>query len=784
MNYKKLLFKLINAQDEKEVESIISSHPILSKDKNWKPYGGREGNFSQILNQQSDTIPALVEKPINSIDALLIKECKLKGINPESPTAPNSIQKAIEKFFRIKGGDFSEISETERRKIAEDIQIIAEGSRQKPNIIIYDNGEGQHPNDFENTFVSLDRDNKIKIKFVQGKFNMGGTGVLPNCGENKYQLILSRKDPRLSKGNIDLYGFTLVRLRKIIDTQKYKMSWYEFCVDENGRVFTFPANEVLDLGLWKRKFFSGTYIKLFNYDLPDPSDITLGLWRGLNRYLYSPALPILLYEKRGYRGHAMTKLMIGNRMRVMIDNREMKETTFSMSLNFRNIKFPLEVTIFKNKVDKKEFVDKLAIIFTINGQVHDHLTNAFITSVAKLPYLSGYLLVNIDCTNIPVYIRDQLFMSSRDRMRNNADYRTLKYEVARELKDHNILRQINERRREEKIFQNPKDEEFLKKVMSKLLRKNEEISKLLGLNGTIVSNITKTIKKKIMKKGDVFKSKRFPTFIKFRKLESGNIKMLPQNGECKLFLETDVEDEYLIRPQDNGELKITFEKLHLGKGSGGGEGKNENFEEEIFDVNVVGPSKGQIKLRIKNKKKLPVGTTIPLNIELASPDGPHTLTAFIKIDNPIGKTKEKDVKTPITYSLPKIIQVYKEMKKVIECAIWNDPDYNWTGRDICKIFPSGNEKYLVDAVAINMDADVLHNYIRRRKLTDKNIEHTKRLYQIGTYLISLILYFQISNRENIEDKEDLLSYLMKGVGKIILQVIINEEIIKEVEKEE
>ena len=390
-----LLSKLISAEGEIEVEKIIDEHPILSADKNWKPYGGFRGNFSQIHNQQGNTIPALVEKPMNSIDALLIKESKLRDIDPEGPYAPESIQEAVEKFFNIKGGNFGELLGTERRRIAENIQIIAEGSRQSPNIIIYDSGEGQHPDDFENTFVSLTKDNKMKIKFVQGVYNMGGSGVLPNCGNNKYQLILSRKDPRLLNGREDIYGFTLVRLRRVMTIGEYKNSWYEYCVEENEKIFTSPSNKELDLGLYNRKFNSGTYIKLFNYDMPDPSDITLGLWRDLNRYLYSPALPILLYEKRGYRGHAATKLMLGNRMRVMIDNREMKETTFPMTINFKGMKFPSEVTIFKDGVNKREFIDKLAVIFTYNGQVHDHLTNAFVTSNAKLPYLSGYLLMNI-----------------------------------------------------------------------------------------------------------------------------------------------------------------------------------------------------------------------------------------------------------------------------------------------------------------------------------------------------------------------------------------------------
>ncbi|GAI40135.1 unnamed protein product, partial [marine sediment metagenome] len=115
---------------------------------------------------------------------------------------------------------------------------------------------------------------------------------------------------------------------------------------------------------------------------------------------------------------------------------------------------------------------------------------------------------------------------------------------------------------------------------------------------------------------------------------------------------------------------------------------------------------------------------------------------------------------------------------------WDGKDYNWCGEDICKIWQSSNESALVDAVAINMDADTLHHYIRKRKLTDRQIESTTRLYRLGIYLVSLITYFQLSRRENIENKEELVSYLMKGVGKIIIPIVINEEIIKEIEKDD
>ncbi len=238
---KKLLMQLVSARSENEVRKIIDSDSLLANEENWKPYGGYESNFNTINNQAKNSVAALAEKPINSIDALLLKKCKLSGIDPESKQAPKSMKEAIELFFGIKSGDFSDLADKERRRLAGNIQIIAEGDKKRPNLIIADKGEGQHPEDFENTFLSLHRGNKNKILFVQGKYNMGGSGVLPNCGEYNYQLILSRKTPELlKKGLGDEWGFTLVRLHVATSTE-YKNSWYEYFVGDARNILSFPG---------------------------------------------------------------------------------------------------------------------------------------------------------------------------------------------------------------------------------------------------------------------------------------------------------------------------------------------------------------------------------------------------------------------------------------------------------------------------------------------------------------------------------------------------------------
>ena len=69
-------------------------------------------------------------------------------------------------------------------------------------------------------------------------------------------------------------------------------------------------------------------------------------------------------------------------------------------------------------------------------------------------------------------------------------------------------------------------------------------------------------------------------------------------------------------------------------------------------------------------------------------------------------------------------------------------------------------------------------------MTDKNIEHLKRLFKVSVYLISLILYFQLNSKDEIDEKEEMAAYLMKSIGKIILQIVINDEILKEIDKDD
>ena len=203
MDTETLFYKLLKAEEEVDVEAILSGAGYLDDDESvWLPLGGYENNFSTVGNQQADATGALVDKIINGIDAVLMARAFSQNISPEGSAAPPTMVDAVEKFFGVRGGRMESLSARERTRLAEAFQlrVIAGGTKDDPCYLLIDQGEGQTPAMFPHTFLSLNKSNKLHIPFVQGKFNAGGTGVLQFCGsrDKNYQLIVSRRDPESS----------------------------------------------------------------------------------------------------------------------------------------------------------------------------------------------------------------------------------------------------------------------------------------------------------------------------------------------------------------------------------------------------------------------------------------------------------------------------------------------------------------------------------------------------------------------------------------------------------
>src|SRR5262249_3199840 len=159
-------------------------------------------------NQQSRAEQALIEKAMNSIDTKLIAAARIKGVPLSGPEAPQSIFEARNTLFD------EELKNIE--KLSNSITIAATGKKTRPSISIGDDGEGQTPTSMPRTILSLHKANKNTIPFVQGKFNMGGSGVLEFCGvEHNVELVVSKRNPKLlpkdAKDTEKHWSFTIIR---------------------------------------------------------------------------------------------------------------------------------------------------------------------------------------------------------------------------------------------------------------------------------------------------------------------------------------------------------------------------------------------------------------------------------------------------------------------------------------------------------------------------------------------------------------------------------------------
>lgn len=785
----KLFWELYNADSEPEVEKIIKKHQIFHDSENWKPYGGNKGNFGTFESQQNHPVPALIEKITNSIDATLIKDCKLNDIDPKSNEAPKSMSEAVELFYGVKNGEIGELTNTERRELAENIQVIATGDKKQPSITIFDMGEGQLPNEFENTFLSLHKNNKASIQFVQGKYNMGSTGAVVFCGEKKYQLLASKRNKELNDGIESEIGFTLVRRHPLSlnsDDGNFKATWYEF-FSPKGNIPSFKSVK-LDLGLYNRTFEYGSIVKLYSYQLPrgSRSDLTLDLWRDLNQYMYHLPLPISVYEKRDYAGKTPNKPVLGNRTRIIIDSRDKVEKIIEFAIPKESGlgDIPIQVIIFKNEVPHNDFIKNKSIIFTQNGQVHGSEGQSFISQSLGFSLIKQHTLIHVDCTNIPTEIRQDLFMSNRTHLKQGPKTEKLIDEIISLLKNDKELKKINNDRKNSLLRDSSSDKDLLESFLSKL-PVDKDVLNLLKKNGSLnflKSKGTQFNSKNVNEKKNGKKLNRFPGVFNVNLKENKEGKLyrtIPLNSNGIVTIETDVEDDYLFRPIEKGEFQIEVlqKQNQTDKPVDPNPNPNPNITSDVLTVNRVGPSDGTIKLLIKPNEKAKVGDLLEVRAKLTSPGKDFSCVFDVKVDEKISTPKEKDKNPTESFpNLPIPKKAYKKPNNENDTA-WDNPNLNWTGEDIVKVMPETNEdgELLVEAIIINMDSYSLLSFLSKNQInTEKEIKFIKDKYFLSIYLHSLFL-FSIMQKMRRDDEhlkpidvEEFISKMIKPYASFLL----------------
>src|SRR5690554_1374445 len=792
------LFKQIYfSKDEEELNQVLENHPQIFDDVNWKPLGENKSNYGVVKNQQSNPIAALIEKVTNSIDALLTKKCLEKGIDPKSDKAPKSMDEAIQRFFPKNNWDL----QTQRRTQAEQIQIIADGkgpkSKKTPyptSVIVYDNGEGQHPEDFERTFLSLLQGNKNDVQFVQGKYNMGGSGAIVFCGKKRYQLIASKK--YTNNGN---FGFTLIREHPKRDSDRAKETWYEYLLIDN-KIASFPITQ-LELGLEGRKFTTGTIIKMFSYQFPKGySGFAQDLNQSINEFLFNPALPILTKDtKERYPNNKVLETdLFGLRQRLEKEREDYIDEKFTEVYEDEIFgKMKVSCFVFKAKVkdfdikksreeiQKRYFKNGMSVMFSLNGQVHGHYTTEFITRSLKLNLLKNHLLIHVDCTEMKYDFRKELFMASRDRLKDGEETQLLRHYLAKKLSSSGgRLQEIQKQRKQAVNIDSSSNTNDMLKSFTKNLPINSELVKLLG--DTFKLDLKKDQKaksdnpkkhKEKNKEEEPFSPQRFPSQFKIDTKVQGDdpVAKIPLNGEKTIRFSTDCENDYFDRTDEPGELKLGVLSVTNNETKGGTEPGEPKEITELFNVNKSSPNKGTIRLSLNPKDELKVGDAVQIKASLTAPTGDFDEIFWVKISDPEKKKektpdKEKDDE-PI--GLPEMVFMYKEIEEGQTNAVsWDDVGEATSFHvDFKTTMAPDTEGENLNKIFINMDSTVLKDFMKKYKNPNaEQIEIAHRKYYTSVYFHTLFLYsisknrgFQITRKkEDSDENEDITlgEYLM------------------------
>jgi hypothetical protein len=781
MNLKTLCIQLARSDSESEIIKILKDVGYWKADDAWRYYGDQENNFATIGNQQSRPEAALVEKLINSVDAVLMAECLKRGIDPTSNKAPSSIKEAQQEYFEINNGRLSNITASRRAKLAQNIGLVATGQKSNPSYAVFDTGEGQTPKMMPETLLSIGKSNKLRIPFVQGKFNMGGTGVFQFCGDRNLQLIVSKRHPKAASDEndetSDFWGFTIVRRED--PAEGIRNSVYKYLAP-NNQILRFKSEELPLIPADHPNPFGipmswGTYIKMYEYQMTGMrTNILFDLYNSLSLLMPSVALPIRFYERRDYKGHSLETTLAGLTVRVEEDKRDNLEEEFSTppSSTISVMGQTMNVSIYAFRKDAADKYRKNeGIVFTVNGQTHGYLSKRFFSRQAVgLGYLSDSLLVLVDCTGIEGRAREDLFMNSRDRLRSGELRSRIERNLENLLRNHQGLKDLNSRRRREATENKLDDSKPLADIIETVLEKSPTLSKLF-IEGLRLPNPYDTRK---VKKLENYEGKRFPTHFKLVKDYSiDNPKKSPINRRLRIQYKTDASNDYFDRDKDPGEF---FIKSNVG-------------DIRDFTINLWN---GTATLNLSLPEDTSVGDLIHFESVVSdiSKVDPFAEDFYIEVIPKVKKKKSKrgkrkppasdeegnDVDQIQHLNLPNIIEIRKDE--------WDQ--HNFNQKTALNVVHSGEEGY---DFYVNMHN--IHLVTEKKANDDADPKLIDAKYKYGLVLVGLAMLKEYNDKE-VEDNRNGINgsdifedirMISKALSPIIIPMIdglgeLNSEEIK------
>ena len=780
---KKFALDILHADSEDEVIEILKKAGYWDNCTAWRRYGDKEGNWSQIGNQQSSPEAALVEKVVNSIDSRLMSQCLTRGINPVSSKAPQSIREARARFFGDGRGTGDEAgtlvnwSPLKRIRESREITIAATGRRgKKMCLTISDRGEGQSAQRLPDTILSLNAENKQRIRFVQGKFNMGGSGALRFCGEKGIQLVISRRNPalvELDKTNdptANNWAVTVVRREEPTDkvgaSVHSEFTYLAPIEHENnprkGGVLNFESGTMpimpIQNDAYKKEVDFGTAIKLIEYKEVSRSHVLRkdGLLYALERLMPEIALPICLHECRDYKDNKESSFdtLAGLVVRLEESQADKLESGFPQAAVIceGSMKMTAKIYAFKES-NAESYLKKEGVIFQINGQAHGSFQKRIFTSKeVKLPRLKDSLLVLIDCSELSAVQRENLFMASRDRLSDVDISGKIKEQVKEILKSNKSLRKLQQERKAKDVEGRLSEEKPLEEVLEKVLRRSPVLWKLIGEG----QRLTKPFPTENTG-GSEFIGKPHPTFfeVKYAHPDRTYRRKCEEGRSCRIKFRTDAENEYFSRPTDRGTHKLEI----MDRADFTVDSESFALENGDANLNFALPSKAKVGDQFIIRTTVSDRTLVEPFVSLIE------LTVVSKQRSSSNPSNSKN-----KFSLPNCIPVQTKDE------LWVRHDF--TPETACHVQtdPSDDKGVDVHTFYINVDNTALKTEMKH-SYQDARVLEAKFIY--GNLLLGLAMLHADKNAsakdgengENAVSVQDQIRKVTKAVSPVLIPMI-------------
>ena len=575
MDSKEVCSRILNCESESAVDGLIESVPKLSDSGNWCPIDGRETNFNVVTNQASAGSKALTELCTNMVDAVLMKHAHEKGIDLTGPKAPQSVIAGVRDLVQLRGARSGVLAEVDDAKYLQEfaernLVIGVTGGTRRDDSLCFtfiDNGEGQHSDDFADTFLSLSNGNKSAIPFVQGKYNMGSSGVLSYCGRRWFKLIISRR----YDGTGD-WGWTLVRRRP-----GGGMPVAEYFSPDGG-IPSFAASVLHPMNLQggerddKVHLSTGTIVKLYNYKMESAASFR-NIRESLNENLVSTVLPFRLMDYRyspdrrrgGRRAQGVDERPVNGMEFLLLNKDGVEEDTDDEriydpghpqhigDINHPDLgKISVRAIVLGREIPGwlRSPRNNSRVFHAVNGQVQYKQNRAYLSQSCKFPGLKDRIVIIADASDLSEAAHNDVWKGDRENIRETEIGQLYKREVTRLLESSDYLKELQQRIAREETENLVEESQVT--LFQGLVDADPSIAQLLP-GGNVVT-LPGHIGRDPMDHPE-WEGRYSPTFLglisQAIKREGAEITI---DGRRIVAFKTDVVNDYLTRPDNRGRV--------------------------------------------------------------------------------------------------------------------------------------------------------------------------------------------------------------------------------------